>query len=189
MMGNAWGARLWEDRWRILAWILPAILIVAVGQRSLLPLAGRLRDARGQIATLRENRYEPAWLDSTRAALQNDVSVLTAFKNAREGALSNDSSVQATVDRVRALAQSSGIEVLKTTPILSKADSLGLLKVRIEGSARYPALLRFFTRARAEHPDLFPEEMTVRQGGERSEGRLDAVLNVYVYDRRKGRRS
>jgi hypothetical protein len=152
-------------------------------------LAERLRDARGQIATLRENRYEPAWLDSTRTALQKDVSALTAFKKAREGALNQDSSVQATVDRVRALAQSSGIEVVKTTPILSRADSLGLLKVRIEGYARYPALLKFFSQTRAGHPDLFPEEMTLRQGGERAQGRLEAVLNVYVYDRRRGKRS
>jgi hypothetical protein len=184
MMGNPWLAQLWEDRWRILSWILPAFLIVAVVQRSLLPLAERLRDARGQIASLRENRYEPAWLDSTRNALQRDVSALAAFKKAREGALNRDSSVQATVDRVRGLAQSSGMEVVKTTPILAKADSLGLLKVRIEGFARYPALLKFFSRARAEHPDLFPEEMSLRQGRERSEDKLDAVLNVYVYSRR-----
>jgi hypothetical protein len=188
-MANAWAARLWEDRWRISAWIVPSLLIVAVIQRSLLPLAERLRDARGQIAVLRENRYETAWLDSTRTALERDVSALAGFKKARESALNRDSSVQATVDRVRALAQSSGIEVVKTTPILSKADSLGLLKVRIEGFARYPALLKFFSRARAENPDLFPEEMILRQGHERSEGQLDAVLNVYVYDRRPGRRS
>jgi hypothetical protein len=188
MMANAWAARLWEDRWRIAAWILPSLLIVAVGRYSLLPLAGRLRDARGQIATLRENRYETAWLDSTRSALQRDAAALAAFKQAREGALNRDSSVQATVDRVRALAQTAGIEVVKTTPILSKADSLGLLKVRIEGFARYPALLRFFSRARAEHPDLFPEEMSLRQGRERSEGQLDAVVDVYVYDRRPGRK-
>lgn len=188
-MANAWAARLWEDRWRIASWILPSLLIVAVGQRSLLPLAERLRDARGQIATLRENRYEPAWLDSTRSALERDVSSLTAFKKAREGALNRDSSVQATVDRVRALAQASGIEVVKTTPVLAKADSLGLLKVRIEGFARYPALLKFLSSARAAHPDLFPEEMTLRQGRERPEGQLDAVLNVYVYDRRPGRKT
>ena len=41
---------------------------------------------------------------------------------------------------------------------------------------------------RANHPDLFPEEMVVRQGGEHSAGRLDAALTVYVYDLRKGRR-
>ncbi len=184
-MDSSWSSRVWEDRWRIAAWILPALLIVGVVRQSLLPLAERLRDARGQIAALRENRYEAAWLDSTRKALQGDVSALSGFKAAREGALNRDSSVQATVDRVRALAQTSGIEVVKTTPILTKADSLGLLKVRIEGFARYPALLRFFSRIRAEQPDLFPEEMNLRQGGERSEGRLDAVLNVYVYNRRK----
>jgi hypothetical protein len=186
MTGNARAAGLWEDRWRIAAWILPAILIVAFLRQSLLPLAERLRDARGQIAALRENRYEPAWMDSTRAALARDVEVLTAFKKAREGALGRDSTVQAAVDRVRALAQSSGIEVVRTTPILAKADSLRLLKVRIEGSCRYPGLLRFFSRARAEHPDLFPEEMVIRQGRESPEGRLDAVLTLYVYDRRRG---
>jgi hypothetical protein len=179
--------RFWEDRWRIAAWIFPALVIAAVARLSLMPLAERLRDARDQVAALRENRYEPAWLDSTKGALQGDVDALSAFKNAREGALNRDSSVQATVDRVRGLAQGAGIEVMKTTPILAKADSLGLLKVRIEGFARYEALLRFFALARGKHPDLFPEEMVVRQGGEHSDGRLDAALTVYVYDRRKGR--
>lgn len=186
MMGNAWLAGLWEDRWRVAAWILPALMVVAVARQSLLPLAERLRDVRGQIAVLRENRYEPAWLDSAKGALKGDVDALAAFRQAREAALNRDSTVQATVDRVRSLAQSAGIEVVKTTPILAKADSLGLLKVRIEGFARYQSLLRFFSLARSGQYDLFPEDMLVRQGGERSAGRLDAALTVYVYSRRKG---
>jgi hypothetical protein len=179
-------ARLWEDRWRIAAWIGPALLLTAVLQRSLLPLAERLRDVRGQIAVLRENRYEPAWLDSTRKALEGDVEALSAFRKARESALNKDSSVQATVDRVRGLAQAAGIEVVKTTPILGRADSLSLLKVRIEGFARYGALLDFFAALKRSHPDLFPEEMVVRQGSERTAGRLDASLVIYAHSRRRG---
>lgn len=183
-MGNGLAARLWEDRWRILAWVMPALLLAAVADRALLPLAANLRDARAQLAMLRENRYEPAWLDSTRSALESDVELLKAFKSAREGALNRDGSVQATVDRVRGLAQASGIEVIKTTPIVGKADSLGLLKVRIEGFARYGGLLDFFGSVGKSNPDLFPEEMTIRQGGERSGGRLEAVLVIHVYERR-----
>lgn len=179
-------ARLWEDRWRIAAWILPALLLVAVLQQSILPLAERLRDVRSQIAVLRENRYEPAWLDSTRKALEGDVDALAAFRRAREGALNKDSSVQATVDRVRGLAQSAGIEVVKTTPVIGRADSLSLLKVRIEGFARYGALLDFLGTLKRSHPDLFPEEMVVRQGTDRSAGRLDAALVIYAHSRRRG---
>ncbi|MBW8887443.1 MAG: hypothetical protein JF616_06750 [Fibrobacteres bacterium] len=187
-MGTRISTRLWEDRWRIAAWILPALMILAVARLSLLPLAERLRDARAQVALLRENRYVPAWLDSTKAALSGDVEALSAFKKARENSLNRDSNVQATVDRIRGLAQGAGMEVVKTTPVLAKADSLDLLKVRIEGNARYESLSRFFTLIKASHPDLFPEEMVVRQGGEHSPGRLDASLTVYVYDRRKARR-
>jgi len=187
-MGARISARLWEDRWRIAAWILPALLILAVARLSLLPLAERLRDTRAQVTLLRENRYVPAWLDSTKAALTRDVEALSAFKKARENSLNRDSNVQATVDRIRGLAQTVGMEVVKTTPVLGKADSLGLLKVRIEGNARYESLNRFFALIKANHPDLFPEEMVVRQGGEHSSGRLDAALTVYVYDRRKARR-
>lgn len=188
-MANASPARLWEDRWRIAAWILPALIFVAVAHRALLPLAERLRDVRSQLALLSENRYEPAWLDSTRSALESEVEALKEFKQARETALNRDSSVQATVDRVRALAQAAGMEVIKTTPILGKADSLGLLKVRIEGYTRYGGLLELFGRMRKRNPDLFPEEMVIRQGGERASGRLDAVLVIYVYERRRGDRS
>jgi hypothetical protein len=187
-MGSRILTRLWEDRWRIAAWILPALLILAVARLSLLPLAERLRDSRAQVALLRENRYVPAWLDSTKAALSRDVEALTGFKKARENALNRDSNVQATVDRIRGLAQGAGMEVVKTTPVLGKADSLGLLKVRIEGNARYESLSRLFALIKANHPDLFPEEMVLRQAGERSPGRLEAALTVYVYDRRKGRR-
>jgi hypothetical protein len=186
MMGNGLPGRLWEDRWRIAAWILPSLLLVAVAHQSLLPLAVRLGEVRGQIATLRENRYEPAWLDSTRAALEADVASLSAFKSARESALNRDSNVQATVDRIRGLAQASGVEVVKTVPIVGRADSLGLLKVRIEGLTRYAGLLDFFAKLKREHPDLFPEEMLIRQGGERSGGRLEANLVLHVYDRRRG---
>ncbi|MDB5049721.1 MAG: hypothetical protein JWO30_2792 [Fibrobacteres bacterium] len=184
-MENGLPARIWEDRWRILAWVLPAFLLVAFADQVALPLAVRLRDVHSQLATLRENTYVPAWLDSTREALAKDVDALEAFKASREGALNRDSSIQATVDRIRRLAQSSGMEVIKTTPILGKADSLRLLKVRIEGLTRYPGLVELFKVLRRSHPDLFPEEMLVRQGGERADGRLEGQLVIHVYDRRK----
>jgi hypothetical protein len=181
------GAGLWEDRWRIAAWILPSLLLFAVLRWSLLPMAERLRDARAQVVSLRQNRYEPAWLDSTRAALRRDVEALSAFKRAREASLNADSGMQATVDRIRALAQAAGIEVVKTTPVLGRADSLRLLRVRIEGLAGYPALLRFFADMRDRHADLFAEELSLRQGGERSQGRLAATVTICVYSRRKDR--
>ena len=161
-------------------------VVVVFAHQVILPMATRLRDARSQLAVLRENTYETAWLDSTRAALQGEVEALTAFRASREGALNRDANVQATVDRIRGLAQKSGFEVIKTTPILAKSDSLRLLKVRIEGYSRYPGLLDFFTTLKREHGDLFPEEMLVRQGGERSGGRLEGHLTLHVYDRRKG---
>ncbi len=185
-MENGLPARLWEDRWRIGAWILPAALLAVFANQALLPLAGRLREVRAQVATLRENRYEPAWLDSTRAALEKDVAALSAFKRQREDALNRDSSVQATVDRIRGLAQASGIEVVKTTPVLGKADSLRLLKVRIEGFCRYASLMDFFGDLKRGHEDIFPEEMVIRQGGDRSNGRLEANLVLHVFDRRRG---
>jgi len=188
-MGNGMASRLWEDRWRIAAWIIPALILVAVAHRALLPLAERLRDVRAQLSLLSENRFETAWLDSTRSVLESEVEVLKEFKLARESALNRDSSVQATVDRVRALAQSAGMEVIKTTPILGKADDLGLLKVRIEGFTRYGSLLELFGRMRKGNPDLFPEEMVIRQGGDRASGRLDAVLVIHVYERRRGDKS
>jgi hypothetical protein len=185
-MENGLSARLWEDRFRIASWVLPALLLVVFAHQALLPLATRLRDARSRLAVLRENIYEPAWLDSTRAALQKDVEALSAFRASREGALNRDANVQATVDRIRGLAQQSGIEVVKTTPVLAKADSLRMLKIRIEGFTRYGGLLDFFTRLKVEHGDLFPEELLIRQGGERAGGRLEAHLVLHVYDRRQG---
>ncbi|MDB5105830.1 MAG: hypothetical protein JWP91_3519 [Fibrobacteres bacterium] len=185
-MENGFSARLWEDRFRIAAWVVPAVLLVVFAHQALLPLASRLRDVQSQLSVLRENTYEPKWLDSTRTALREDVEALTAFRESREGALNRDSNVQATVDRIRKLAQSSGFEVVKTTPILAKADSLRLLKVRIEGFSRYAGLLEFFTVLKRDHPDLFPEEMLIRQGGERAAGRLEGQVVVHVYDRRTG---
>jgi hypothetical protein len=185
MMGNGLPARLWEDRWRILAWVAPALLMALFADLALLPLAARLRDAQAQLAGLRENIYERSWLDSTRQSLRRDVDALQAFKSARESALNRDGSVQATVDRVRRVAQGSGMEVVKTTPILAKADSLRLLKVRIEGFSRYQGLLDLFASLRKDHPDLFLEEMLIRQGGERANGRLEGQLVIHAYERRK----
>lgn len=185
-MENNLSARLWEDRFRIVAWVLPALLLVLFAHQALLPLATRLRDVRSQLAQLRENTYEPAWLDSTHAALQKDVAALTAFQGSRESALNRDANVQATIDRIRRLAQSSGFEVVKTTPVVAKADSLRLLKVRIEGFAHYPGLLDFFIRLKKDHPDLFPEEMLIRLGGDRADGRLEGHLVLNIFDRRKG---
>jgi hypothetical protein len=185
-MENGIAARLWEDRFRIAAWVFPALLLTVFAHQALLPLATKLRDARGQLAMLRENTYEPAWLDSTRSALRQDVAALTDFQVSREGALNRDASVQSTIDRIRRLAQASGFEVVKTTPSLAKADSLRLLKIRIEGFSHYPGLLDLFTRLHREHPDLYPEEMMIRQGGERAAGRLEGHLVLHAYDRRKG---
>jgi hypothetical protein len=179
-------SRVWEDRFRIAAWVMPAVLVVVFAHQLLLPMAARLRDSRSQLVALRENTYEPAWLDSTRSSLKADVEALTAFRASRESALNGSASVQATVDRIRGLAQKSGFEVVKTTPVLAKSDSLRLLKVRIEGFSRYPGLLDFFATLKREHADLFPEELLIRQGGERSGGRLEGHLVLHVYDRRKG---
>ncbi len=184
-MGNGLPAGIWEDRWRILGWVLPAVLLVGFADRVALPLATRLRDADTQLELLRENTYVPAWLDSTRASLRAEVEALKTFQASREGALNRDSNVQTTVDGIRRLAQGAGMEVVKTTPILAKADSLRLLKIRIEGFSRYPGLMGLFGALKKNHPDLFPEEMLIRQGGDRADGRLEAQLTINVYDRRK----
>lgn len=185
-MEQGFAFRIWEDRFRIAAWIMPAVLAVVFAHQVLLPMAFRLRDARSELAALRENTYEPAWLDSTESSLKGDVEALAAFRASRESALNRDANVQATVDRIRGLAQKSGFEVVKTTPSLAKSDSLRLLKVRIEGFSRYSGLLDFFATLKKEHDDLFPEEMLIRQGNERSGGRLEGHLVLHVYDRRKG---
>jgi hypothetical protein len=39
----------------------------------------------------------------------------------------------------------------------------------------------FFTTLRGGHPDLFLEEMLIRQGGERLGGRLEALLVLQTY--------
>jgi Type II secretion system (T2SS), protein M subtype b len=183
MMQNGFSARLWEDRWRIFAWVLPAVLLVVFADRAGLPLAARLRSVNAQLESLRENTYVPAWLDSTREALRADVDALKAFQVSREGALNRDSSAQTTVDGIRRLAQAAGMEVVKTTPILARADSLQLLKVRIDGFSRYPGLVALFASLKNNHPDMFTEELLLRQGGERADGRLEAQLTIYVYDR------
>jgi hypothetical protein len=77
------------------------------------------------------------------------------------------------------------MEVVKTTPILAKADSLRLLKVRIEGFTRYQGFLDLFAALRKTHPDLFLEEMLIRQGGDRANGRLEGQLVIHAYDRRR----
>lgn len=174
-------ASAWRDRWRLASWVVPALLVVVFAHQALLPLAARLMEARARLSSLRENTYESSWLDSTQAALRDEVELLKAFHASRRAALAKDSSVQATVDRIRALAQRSGIEVTRTTPVLARADSLGLLKVKVEGFARYPALTGFFAELRGSHPDLFLDGMLIRQGGQRSGGRLEASLVLHAY--------
>lgn len=175
------GSVLWRERWRLAAWMAPAVLASAIAHQALLPLAATLSEARASLGALKENTYEASWLDSTQAALQEETALLKAFYASRRTSLSSDSSVQTAVDRIRALAQKSGIEVIKTTPVLGRADSLGLLKVKVEGYSRFPALLDFFQVLRGGHPDLFLEEMLVRQGGERSGNRLETSLILHTY--------
>jgi hypothetical protein len=149
-------------------------------------MAARQQEAAKRLSLLRENIYEEAWLDSTQAALRSDVDQLREFHRSRRAALARDSSVQSAIDRIRGLAQKSGIEVIKTTPTLGRADSLGLLKVRLEGFARHKGLLDFFVELRASHPDLYLEEMLIRQGGDRSGGRLESVLVLHSYAAQQG---
>lgn len=182
-MDGALASVVRDERWRLAAWLGPVVLAVVFAHQVLLPLAARHAEARARLADLKENTYEAAWLDSTQAALRADVEDLKAFQASRRAALAADSSVQAAVDRIRGLAQASGIEVIKTTPAVARADSLGLLKVRLEGYARYGGLTRFFATLRGSHPDLYVEEMLVRQGGERAAGRLETALVVHAYSR------
>lgn len=177
---------IWRERWRLGAWVVPALLAVVFAHQVLLPLAGRLGEAKVGLSALKENTYESSWLDSTQAALQEETLLLKAFHASRRAALASDSSVQAAVDRIRALAQGSGIEVIKTTPIISRVDSLTLLKVRIEGYARYSGLIGLFADLGRNHPDLFLDEMLIRQGGDRAGGRLETLLELHAYSEGAG---
>lgn len=177
---------LWEQRWRLAAWLVPALVITAFAHYAVLPLAARLGESRAQLASMRENRYEPAWLDSTQAGLRGEVDALRAFHASRQAALNRDASVQATLDRIRALAQKSGFEVVKTTPALGKLDSLRVMKIRIDGFTGYPGLMALFDTLRTAHPDLYVEEMLVRRGGERARGRLEGHLLIHAYGQRAG---
>ncbi len=187
-MGEGLLGKLWEERWRLATFLVPAILIVLFANRAVRPLAAKLKEVSTQLDVMRENTYEASWLDSTQAALKGEVGLLGTFKTQREAALTTDGSIQTTVDRIRTLAQKAGIEVTKTTPILSRAEPLRLLKVRMEGFTRYPGLLQFFDILKASHPDLFLEEMSIRLGGERADGKLESHLILNVYDRKKGER-
>lgn len=178
-------AEAWRDRWRLASWVVPALLVVVFAHQALLPMASRLTEARGRLYALKENTYESTWLDSTQAALREEAGLLKAFHDSRRAALARDSSVQSAVDRIRALAQTSGIEVIKTTPVIARADSLGLLKVKVEGYCRYPGLIGFFAELRGNHPDLYLDEMLIRQGGERSGGRLETSLVLHAYSEKR----
>lgn len=179
------GTAFWKARWSFACWAGPALLLAAFAHQVILPLAARQKEAGDRLAVLRENIYEEAWLDSTQAALRADVELLRDFHRSRRDALARDSSVQAAIDRIRGLAQKSGIEVIKTTPAVGRADSLGLLKVRLEGFTRHKSLLDFFVELRDSHPDLYLEEMLIRQGGDRSGGRLESVLVLHSYSLRQ----
>ena len=48
------------------------------------------------------------------------------------------------------------------------------------------SLTGFFAALRSGHPDLFLEEMLVRQGGERAGGRLETSLVLHAYSTRRG---
>jgi hypothetical protein len=181
MESSAPGSLPAQERWRLATWVGAAALIVAFAHQFILPLAERLTESRAELSALRENTYEKSWLDSTQGALAADVELLKEFHAARMGSLSADSSIQAAVDRIRALAQKHGVEVIKTTPVLAKADSLRLLKVKVDGYVRFPGLMSFFSTLRSGHPDLFLEEMLIRQGGERTGGRLEATLVLHTY--------
>jgi hypothetical protein len=178
--------RVGSDRWRLASWLGSALLAVLFANQALLPLAHRLTDARTELTELKENTYVAAWLDSTQSVLRAETALLREVHAARSAALAPDSSVQYSVDRIRALAQKSGIEVIKTTPALAKAEHLSLLKVKVEGYARFPGLMAFFAALRADYPDLFLEEMLIRQGGERASGRLETSLVLHAYSTRRG---
>jgi hypothetical protein len=178
--------RLWEDRWRLLTWLLPSIILMVFANLAVIPLISHLKTLKGKVVELRENTYEAAWFDSTQRDLRTDVNLLKKFQSAREAALTSDSNIQMSIDRIRGLAKRTGIELTKTTPVLSRVESLRLLKVQVEGYARYVDLIEFCDTLRVHHPDIFLEELLLRQGRERADGRLETHLVLYEYDRKQG---
>ena len=185
-MGETLLSKIWEDRWRIAAKVVPALLVAVFAVKGVLPLAQYLHGISEQGAVLRENTYESAWLDSTKKTLGTEVAILRSFESSRQSALTLDSNIQTTIDRIRGLAQAAGVEVAKTTPILSRAEPLTMLKVKIEGFTQYSGLMHFFATLQVGHSDLFLEEMMIRQGGERANGRLESQLILNVYSRKQG---
>lgn len=185
-MQEAWLYRIWENRWRIAAWLVPCIILTGFANLVVIPLAEHHMATKVKITELQQNIYEAAWFDSTQRSLEGDVKLLKDFKAARESALTLDSSIQTSIDRIRSLAQHTGMEITKTTPILSRAESLRMLKVQVEGYARYTDLVEFFNTLRLHHPDIFLEEMLLRQNGERADSRLETHLVLYEFDRKPG---
>jgi hypothetical protein len=176
-------SKLWEDRWRAATCLLPSLLLVLFANRAVVPLIMEWTNLKQQVSVLHENTYETKWLDSTQQALEKEVDLLKGFMLSREAALTQDSSVQTTVDRIRGLAQISGMEVTKTTPIISRAEPLRLLKIKIEGYTPYSGLYDLVSNLKKSHSDIFLEEMLIRLGGETIENwvkRHDATLMALV---------
>ncbi len=184
-MREDWLSKVWASRWRLASYLLPSLILVIFAHKAILPFLTNFREIRSQVTLLSENKYEAGWLDSTENVLRSEVKKLKDFQTNRESALSHEENVQINVDRIRSLAQKSGIEVIKTTPILSRAEPLSLIKVKIEGFTLFSGLLDFFDTLQLSHPDLFLEEMLIRQGADRAKGRLESNLILNIYNSKK----
>ena len=177
---------IWKERWKITSILFPTLALILFAHFALLPLANKVHQIKREKFLLKENIYTPVWLDSMELGLKKEFEILQSFQTQRTDALSKDSSVQITVDRIRSLAQSVGIEITKTTPTLIRAEPLREIKVKLEGYTRYPNLLQLFDTLKINHPDLFLEEMTLRSNNENGSGKLEAHLLINVYDRKLG---
>ncbi len=158
-------------------WLAPAAVLYLFLRFAVPALAENLSAAENELARLTENTYEKPWLDSTESRLRDDVARLQEFAASRKKSLPTEASTQYVVDRLRTLAEESGMEVLRTLPALGKAGELQRIQVRLEGLADYPQIHSLLSRMHGEFPDLYVEELSLRT----TERRLETSLHVFSH--------
>ncbi len=160
--------------------VLPACVLIALLLGPTQHLAARRRLLQSELAVLHENVYRAPWLDSTRAALTDEVGALHRMQNRVRRELSPQREASAISDPLRREAQAAGCEVLRLSSSVDSADGLRAVRLRWEVRADYPAALRWFRDLRERHPEAYFDEVLLRTGEAGAKLSLDFTLVVHT---------
>jgi len=153
----------YANRFKSALWLIPVLIAGAFAHLIVIPLAEKTIELRMTTVKLSSHKYEKAWLDSVNAALEFKVKKLSAHLHELKSRTISPKEIEGAADHIRNILTQSGVDVIKSSPVLIDDPDLSILTVTFQGTTNFDNLMNFFEVLKNDFSQYSIERMTVRK--------------------------